>query len=84
MKSLEDLTERYAGTIAAFECDFALAVDPENGHGLDELQIKIEQRDQQLLADIELLQELSFELRQGTAKIVKISGKRQKAETKNV
>lgn len=67
----EDQTAKYAGMIEALECDFSLAKDPENGHGLDDLQVKIEQGDERILSDIELLAELSYEIRHGTIKIMK-------------
>lgn len=69
-----DQTKKYAGMIEALECDFNLALDAESGHGLDELQLKIEQRDGRLLSDIELLQELSYGIRHGSIKIIKQVG----------
>lgn len=65
-----DQTKKYAGMIEAFECDFNLALDAENGRGLDELQLKIEQGDSRLLSDIDLLQELSYGIRHGNIKII--------------
>lgn len=67
----EDQTKKYAGMIEAFECDFSLAKNPENGHGMDDLQVKIEQGDGRILSDIELLEELSYGIRHGTIKILK-------------
>lgn len=66
----EDQTEKYAGMIEAFECDFNLALDEENGHSLDGLQLKIDQNDERMLSDIELLQELSYGIRHGSIKII--------------
>lgn len=70
----EDQTAKYAGMIEAMECDFNLALDTESGHGLDELQLKIEQGDGRMLSDIELLQELSYGIRYGSIKIIKQAG----------
>lgn len=67
----EDQTAKYAGMIEALECDFNLALDAESGHGLDELQLKIEQGDGRMLSDIKLLQELSYGIRYGEIKIIK-------------
>lgn len=69
-----DQTKKYAGMIEALECDFNLALDAESGHGLDELQLKIEQGDGRLLSDIELLQELSYGIRHGSIKIIRQTG----------
>jgi len=71
----EDQTEKYAGMIEALECDFNLAMDPESGCGLDELQLKIEQGDRRLLFDLALLQELSYGLRHSAVKIIKLPKK---------
>ena len=50
---------------------FAAFAYPE--HGLDDLQVKIEQGDKRMLANIKLLQELSYGLRNGILRIVKQS-----------
>lgn len=65
-----DVTEIYARMIEAMENDFNLAAEPDNGHGLDELQIMIENGDARMLADIRLLQRLSFGIRNGHLKII--------------
>lgn len=71
LKSSErNKTSTYAGMIQAIESDFSLAADPESGHGLDELQLKIEQGDERLLKDIELLKALSFGIRYGRLRII--------------
>ena len=67
----EDQTKIYAGMIEIFECDFSLAAEPDGTHGLDELQVRIEQGDKRILADIKLLQKLSHGVRHGILKIVK-------------
>lgn len=71
--SIEDQTDKYADMIESFECDFSLAAEPNGKHGLDDLQVKIEQGDKRMLANIKLLQELSYGLRNGILRIVKQS-----------
>lgn len=71
----EDQTKKYAGMIQAFECDFALAAEPESRYGLDDLQVKIEQRDKRLMDDIRLLREFSFGLRDGKIRIIRTEGR---------
>lgn len=70
----EDQTAKYARMIEAIECDFSLAMEPENGHGLDDLQVKIEKGDGRIISDIELLQELSYGIRHGSIKIMHQEG----------
>ncbi len=70
-KSTEDQTKKYAAMIESFECDFSLAIEPGGTYGLDDLQVKIERSDKRMLADIKLLQELSYGVRHGILKIVK-------------
>lgn len=70
----EDVTAKYAGMIEAMECDFSLAMEPENGHGLDDLQVRIEKGDGRIISDIELLQELSYGIRHGSIKIMHQEG----------
>lgn len=72
-RSTEDQTEKYAAMIESFECDFSLAMESNGTHGLDELQVKIEQGDKCMLADIKLLQELSYGVRHDILRIVKQS-----------
>ena len=71
---MTDVTASYFSMIQAIECDFNLAADPESSHGLDELQLKIEQGDERLLKDIQLLRELSCGVRQGKLRIVQLAG----------
>lgn len=70
---VRDKTKKYGGMIEAMECDFSLAEDRESGHGLDELQIKIENGDERLLSDIRLLKELSYGIRHARLRIVEIA-----------
>lgn len=72
MLLITNKTDIYAGALDAIESDFSLAADPESGHGLDELQLKIEQGDERLLKDIELLKALSFGIRHGRLRIVEV------------
>lgn len=67
-----DVTREYTDMIQAFECDLALAADPEKEYGLDDLQIKIEQKDERLLRDIGLLEKLSFGVRTGRLRIIEV------------
>lgn len=62
-------TDKFTNMIEAFECDFALARDGHN-EKLSELQRMIEQKDERLMKDIELLEELSWLLRNGKAEII--------------
>ena len=66
----DKLTEKYGLMIESFECDFALAL--EGAKTLDGLQTALENKNEKLLGDIELLEELSFLLRYGKAKIVPV------------
>ena len=61
-------TEKFNRMIEAFECDFALARD-DKSCSLSMLQSKISNGDKALLKDIELLEELSWLLRNGKAEI---------------
>ena len=60
-------TDKYTNMIEAFECDFTLAV--EGNHSLTQLQTAIENKNENILKDIELLAELSYLLRHGKAEI---------------
>ena len=54
------ITEKFNQMIESFECDFALCV----------LQTAIDKKESHIIADIELLEELSFLLRHGKAVIL--------------
>ena len=60
-------TDKFNKMIEAFECDFNLAL--ENKHSLSELDNRIKAKDEKILKDIDLLQELSYLLRYGKAEI---------------
>lgn len=60
-------TDKYNDMLEAFESDFNLALEGEKI--LAELDELIQDKDDQLIEDIELLKELSFLLRNGKAEI---------------
>ena len=66
-------TDKFNRMIEAFECDFALARD-DKSYSLSTLQSKINNGDELLLKDIELLEELSWLLRNGKAEIHLVEG----------
>lgn len=72
----KDETQKYIDMIEAFECDFALARD--GYRDLSHLSQGLKDRDEALLKDIDLLENLSFDLRHGKAKIINLE------ETKDV
>lgn len=65
---MKDVTEKYANMLEAFECDFDLVIN-ESVYKLSELQELIKLKDERLLKDIDLLKELSFNLRHNKARI---------------
>lgn len=67
-----DKTDRYVDMIEAFECDFSLAKENNPHYQISKLQTMIEDKDKGLMKDIDLLSELSFNLRHGKAKIVEV------------
>lgn len=67
-----DKTDKYVNMIEAFECDFSLAKENNTHYQISKLQAMIESRDEGLMKDINLLSELSFNLRHGKAKIVEV------------
>ena len=67
-----DKTNKYVNMIEAFECDFSLAKENNTHYQISKLQAMIESRDEGLMKDIDLLSELSFNLRHGKAKIVEV------------
>lgn len=62
-------TDKFTDMIEAFECDFVLARDGKDEQ-LPQLQELLKKGDQRLLHDIDLLEELSWLLRNGRAEIV--------------
>lgn len=67
-----DRTDKYMDMIEAFECDFSLAKENNSHYQISKLQTMIEDKDEGLMKDIDLLSELSFNLRHGKAKIVEV------------
>lgn len=66
-------TERFSDMIEAFECDFSLAMNKNSKFSLKDLQETIEEDcNSKLKKDIDLLQELSFDLRHNNLRIVRI------------
>lgn len=65
---MESKTTKFDSMILSFACDFTLARDC--GRSLQALDLKIHKKDNRLLADIELLEELDYLLRCGKAEIV--------------
>lgn len=68
---MKDVTDKYINMIHSFECDFVLAISEDNDFDLSELQQQIKEKSNYiLLRDIELLQELSFNLRHRKIKLI--------------
>lgn len=65
-----DVTGKYVNMIEAFECDLVLARDEERD--LNHLKQGLQDKDEALLDDIKLLEELSFDLRHKRAKIIQV------------
>lgn len=60
-------TDKFNAMIEAFECDFVLA--KEGKYEISELDNKVKFKDEKLMKDIDLLEELSYLLRYGKAEI---------------
>lgn len=67
---IKDYTSKYIEMLDAFSCDMDLAVDPKTRFTLWEIQTQIQRKDERLLHDIELLDELVFNLRHNKLKII--------------
>ena len=63
-------TTKYNAMISSFSADFCL--DQQGDNKLKELQNMIDGQDPNLIKDIELLEELEFNLRHGKVKIVEV------------
>ena len=63
-------TTKYNAMISSFAADFWLAQEGDNK--LKELQSMIDNQDPNLMKDINLLEELEFNLRYGKVKIVEV------------
>lgn len=62
-------TEKFNNMISSFQCDFTLAKEDDSSRKLADLDDLIEKKDENLLRDIELLEELEWLLRNGKAEI---------------
>lgn len=67
---MKNVTNRYLDMINAFSSDFILAKDDMESIPIWKLQELIDNKDETLLKDIELLEELSYQLRYGKIKII--------------
>ena len=68
----KDVTNKYLQMLEAFTSDFDLPYIHDDFELFDELKKLIKEKDEQMIKDIELLEELSFDLRRKKLKIVKI------------
>ena len=66
----KDVTKKYENMIQAFECDFNLPFNYNDFTMFDDLRRLIQIKNERLVKDIELLQELSFGIRYGNLKII--------------
>lgn len=71
-------TDKFNSMIEAFECDFVLA--KEGKYSISELENKVIFKDKKLMADIDLLEELSYLLQYGKAEIHLIEEPKTKAD----
>ena len=62
-------TDKFSNMISSFQCDFSLAKEGDNDRRLADLDDLIVAKDENLLRDIELLEELEWMLRNGKAEI---------------
>ena len=62
---MKDMTEKYMYMVQSFECDMTLARDGKH-------PLELDFNNERVLKDVNLLEELSFELRHGNAKIVQV------------
>lgn len=67
---MTDVTEKYGSMVRNLESDLTVAAAADDGVGLDELQDRINSKDEFLFEDIELLSELCKGLRTGALKIM--------------
>ena len=66
----KDVTKKYENMIQAFECVFNLPFNYNDFTMFDDLERLIQNKNERLVKDIELLQELSFGIRYGNFKII--------------
>ena len=68
----KDVTNKYLQMLETFTADFDLPYIYDNFAFFDGLKKLIKEKDEQMIKDIELLEELSFDLRRKKLKIVKM------------
>ena len=68
-KNYVDVTEDFLHVIDAFACDFDLAIDDKNI--LLNINNRIQNKDKQILQDIDRLSALSFYIRHGKIRLIK-------------
>ena len=68
----KDVTNKYLQMLEALTSDFDLPYIHDDFEFFDELKKLIKEKDEQMIKDIELLEELSFDLRRKKLKIVKM------------
>lgn len=68
----KDVTNKYLQMLESFTSDFDLPYIHDDFEFFDELKKLIKEKDEQMIKDIELLEELSFDLRRKKLKIVKM------------
>lgn len=76
---MNETTKKYLNMIQAFECDFRLEIDEPLEHNISKL-LRNKKLNKKLLKDIELLEELSFNLRHEKIEIVEKKELRKKSE----
>lgn len=62
-------TDKFNNMISSFQCDFSLARKEDNNRVLADLDDLIKVKDENLMRDIDLLEELECMLRNGKAEI---------------
>lgn len=70
VSNFKNVTDKYLDMIEAFECDFSVAKNYNEYEKLDWLKHSLKNQDKDLIRDIELLEELSFNLRHGKIKLM--------------
>lgn len=75
-------TDKYTNMIEAFECDLRLA--KTGRHSLSDLDAALQDSNSQISKDLELLEELSFFLRNGKAEINLVSDESENTQKSDV
>jgi len=69
-------TNKFNHAISSFQCDFSLAKEGDGYRSLSQLDALIAKKDEKIMRDIELLEELEFLLRYGKAEILLNDGQK--------